>query len=90
MKDNNAPSVDGLAGSKIRVGIVNYLNTKPLIYGLEKEPVSEMIELIGAYPSKLAQMLNDDEIDIGLIPVAAILGITQLSYHWQLLYRNRR
>ena len=57
---------------KIRVGIVNYLNTKPLIYGLQKEPINEMIELIGAYPAKLAQMLADDKIDIGLIPVAVI------------------
>jgi len=79
MKDINAPSVDGLAGSKIRVGIVNYLNTKPLIYGLEKEPICEMIELIGAYPSRLAQMLKDDEIDIGLIPIAAISELP--SYH---------
>ena len=54
------------------MGIVNYLNTKPLIYGLEKGPVSEMIELTGAYPSKLAQMLIDGQIDVGLIPVAAI------------------
>lgn len=79
MKDNNAPPDGGLNGSKIRVGIVSYLNTKPLIYGLEKEPINEMIELIGAYPAKLAQMLADDEIDIGLIPVAAIPQLT--SYH---------
>ena len=79
MKDNNAPPVGGLNGAKIRVGIVNYLNTKPLIYGLEKEPINEMIELIGAYPAKLAQMLADDEIDIGLIPVAAIPQLA--SYH---------
>lgn len=57
---------------KIRVGIVNYLNTKPLIYGLERPPISEQIELIGAYPSKLADMLLHDEVDLGLIPVAAI------------------
>jgi chorismate dehydratase len=57
---------------KIRVGIVNYLNTKPLIYGLERPPMSEQIELIGAYPSKLADMLLNDEVDLGLIPVAAI------------------
>lgn len=57
---------------KIRVGIVNYLNTKPLIYGLQKEPVSGMIELIGAYPAMLAQMLANAEIDVGLIPVAVI------------------
>jgi len=79
MKDNNAPPFSGLNGSKIRVGIVNYLNTKPLIYGLEKEPISEMIELVGAYPAKLAQMLADDEIDIGLIPVAAIPQLA--TYH---------
>lgn len=57
---------------KIKVGIVNYLNTKPLIYGLERPPIKDQIELVGAYPSKLAQMLLDDEIDVGLIPVAAI------------------
>jgi chorismate dehydratase len=64
---------------RIRVGIVNYLNTKPLIYGLEREPVKDMIELVGAYPSRLAQMLMDNEIDVGLIPVAAIPDLP--SYH---------
>jgi chorismate dehydratase len=57
---------------KIRVGIVNYLNTKPLLYGLQLPPINRKIELIGAYPSLLATMLRNDEIDIGLIPVAAI------------------
>jgi chorismate dehydratase len=57
---------------KIRVGIVNYLNTKPLLYGLQLPPISRKIELIGAYPAKLAGMLKNDEIDVGLIPVAAI------------------
>src|SRR5688572_9465468 len=79
MKDNNAPPAGGSARSKFRVGIVNYLNTKPLIYGLERKTICEMIELIGAYPSRLAQMLKDDEIDIGLIPVAAIPELH--SYH---------
>jgi chorismate dehydratase len=57
---------------KIRVGIVNYLNTRPLIYGLQRPPVSEWIELSGDYPSKVAQQLKDGEIDLGLIPVAVI------------------
>ncbi|HEX6192207.1 MAG TPA: menaquinone biosynthesis protein [Chitinophagaceae bacterium] len=67
-------SVNAHAGNdrKIRVGIVNYLNTLPLIYGLERPPIKDMIELVGAYPAKLAQMLADGEIDLGLIPVAAI------------------
>jgi chorismate dehydratase len=65
--------------NKIRVGIVNYFNTKPLLYGLELPPISEQIELIGAYPARLAEMLQHDEIDIGLIPVAAIPQLP--SYH---------
>lgn len=63
----------------IRVGIVDYLNTKPLIYGLQRPPINETIELTGAYPARLAQMLLNDEIDVGLIPVAAIPQLE--SYH---------
>ena len=58
--------------SKIRVGIVNYLNTKPLLYGLEKPPVSELIEMVGDYPARLAQMLINGEIDVGLVPIAVL------------------
>ena len=65
--------------SKIRVGVVNYLNTKPLVYGLEKPPISDQIELVGDYPSRLAQMLIDQEIDLGLIPVAVLPQLSE--YH---------
>jgi chorismate dehydratase len=57
---------------KIRVGAVNYLNTKPLIYGFEQGMMEKEVELTVDYPAKLAQMLLDDTIDIGLIPVAII------------------
>jgi chorismate dehydratase len=63
--------------TKIRVGVVNYLNTKPLLYGLQKTPVSDLIELVENYPSRLAEMLMNDEIDLGLIPVAAIPQLKQ-------------
>lgn len=72
MEDKNSLRKGGAEDKKIRVGIVNYLNTKPLLYGLQLPPVNEKIELTGAYPALLAQMLANDEIDIGLIPVAAI------------------
>lgn len=62
---------------KIRVGIVNYLNTLPLIYGLQQPPVNEWIELTGDYPAKVAQQLKDGEIDLGLIPVAVIPELPQ-------------
>jgi chorismate dehydratase len=57
---------------KIKVAAVSYLNTKPLLYGIRHHRVMEQIELVEDYPSKIAQMLIDDEADIGLIPVAAI------------------
>ena len=57
---------------KIKVGIVNYLNTKPLIYGLHRTVIKEKIELIEEYPSLLGELLKRDEIDIGLIPVAVL------------------
>lgn len=57
---------------KIKIGSVNYLNTKPLEYGLRKPPVSNLIDLIEDYPAKLAERLINDEIDIGLIPVAIL------------------
>ncbi len=57
---------------KIKVGIVNYLNTLPLLRGIEASPVLAEIELSGAYPSKLAEALIRKEIDLGLVPVAVI------------------
>ena len=60
---------------KIRVGAVSYLNTKPFIHGLQQEPISRDIELILAYPARLVNMLKNDEIDIGLVPVGALPGL---------------
>ena len=58
---------------KIKVGAVSYLNTKPLLYGIKRNSgLLQQIELIEDYPSKIAQMLLDDEIDVGLVPVAII------------------
>lgn len=60
---------------KIKVGAVSYLNTKPLLYGIERNDVANDIELIVDYPSRLAQDLKTDKIDLALLPVAAIPGI---------------
>lgn len=58
--------------SKIKVGIVNYLNALPLLYGIQKEPFINNIELIIDYPAKIAGMLLEGSIDVGLVPVAII------------------
>jgi chorismate dehydratase len=56
----------------IRVGIVNYLNTRPLIFGLQQLHDDGKIELSQQYPSLVAQELIAGKIDIGLVPVAII------------------
>jgi len=61
---------------KIKVGIVSYLNTRPLIYGFTRTAIKDQVELVEEYPSKLAEMLKNDEIDIGLIPVAVLPEIS--------------
>jgi chorismate dehydratase len=57
---------------KIRVGAVSYLNTKPFLLGIKRSGLMDRIELIEDYPSKIAGMLLNDEIDVGLVPVAVI------------------
>jgi chorismate dehydratase len=50
-----------------------------LLYGLEKPPVSDQIELIADYPANLAQLLVEDKIDVGLVPVSILPGLPE--YH---------
>lgn len=58
--------------NKIKVGIVNYLNTKPLIFGIQHSPVAEQLLLIEDYPANVARMLMEGTIDVGLVPVAVV------------------
>src|SRR6516165_377092 len=51
----------------IRIGAVNYLNTKPLIYDLPS--LAPEAELILDVPSCLADRLADGSLDVALIPV---------------------
>lgn len=57
---------------KIRLGIINYLNVKPLLYGIQQSPVINDIEIVETFPARLAQMLVADEVDAGIVPVAII------------------
>ena len=66
---------------RIRVGAVSYLNTRPLIYGVKRSSLlMEQIHLSEEYPSRIASRLLNDEIDIGLIPVAVIPFFAGTSY----------
>jgi chorismate dehydratase len=57
---------------KIRIGAVSYLNTKPLLYGLENSSLNEQIELSLDYPAAIANGLLSGKLDIGLVPVAIL------------------
>lgn len=56
----------------IKVGAVSYLNTKPLMYAFKHGLKIEGMEIVEEYPAKIASMLLNDEIDVGLVPVAII------------------
>ena len=56
---------------RIRVGAVNYLNTKPLIEGLTD--FAPAVELSLALPSRLAAQLAAGQLDVGLIPAVEYL-----------------
>lgn len=51
---------------------MSYLNTKPLLYGIQRSSIMNDIQLKIDYPSRIASMLLNDEIDLGLVPVAII------------------
>lgn len=64
---------------RIRVGAVSYLNTKPLLYCIKRSGLMDRIDLIEEYPSRIAEMLVEDKIDVGLVPVAIIPKLKE--YH---------
>ncbi|MEO6850817.1 MAG: menaquinone biosynthesis protein [Mucilaginibacter sp.] len=62
---------------KIRISAVIYTNTKPFLYGIQNTPIADKIDLSLDIPSDCAQKLIDDQVDIGLIPVAAVLNLPE-------------
>src|SRR5258708_18505583 len=52
---------------RVRIGAVNYLNSKPLIENLAA--FAPNAELSLEVPSQLADQLRDGELDVALIPV---------------------
>lgn len=63
---------DSILEHKIKVAAVSYLNTKPLLYGIERSEVMQDIELVVDFPANLARRLQEGSIDLALLPVAAM------------------
>jgi len=56
----------------VRLGVVSYLNTKPLVNALERRTLDHDFELIYDVPSVCADKLHQRETDVALIPAAEI------------------
>ena len=50
----------------IRLGAVSYLNTRPLVYGLDAQ--SDRFRLRFDVPARCAELLHANDVDLGLIP----------------------
>ncbi len=62
--------------SKIRVATVEYLNSISFRYGVENSGIIDA-EMILATPAECALLLQNEEVDVALIPIAAIDAINQ-------------
>lgn len=58
--------------NKVKISAVSYTNSKPFIYGIEHSDVINKIDLSLDIPSDCAARLIAGQVDVGLIPVAAI------------------
>ena len=65
--------------NKIRISAVKYANTYPFIYGLKYSGFEKRIILETDHPADCADKLIGNRVDIGLIPVAALLKLKE--YH---------
>lgn len=64
--------------SKLRVGVVNYLNSKPLAWGLLKGHHREFFEVSFHPPARVADLLAEGELDVGLVPSIELARIPDL------------
>ena len=64
--------------TRLRVGAVNYLNSKPLVEGLVE--FAPEIDLSLDLPSRLADQMAAGELDVGLIPVVEYFRGDGYSY----------
>ena len=66
---------------KVKISAVSYTNTQPFIYGLRHTNIINKIDLSLDIPADCAQKLIDNTVDIGLIPVAAVINLP----YWEIV-----
>ena len=65
--------------AKTRIGAVSYLNTRPLVFGLEQGVGADRIELSYSVPARLADRMIAGELDIALMPVIELAKMPELE-----------
>ena len=54
--------------SKLRISIVEYLNTAPLVWGFTDGPLAGKYDLSFTVPSQCAEALRRGDVDVAIIP----------------------
>lgn len=63
---------------QIRAGAVSYLNTRPLVFGLEQGLGADRLRLTYGVPSVVAGRMAAGELDLALLPVVELARIPDL------------
>lgn len=65
---------------KIRISIIDYSNTIPFVYGLHaSQYIQKHSTFLYHYPSQGVELLQNNTVDISIIPVASIPQITHAN-----------
>jgi chorismate dehydratase len=65
--------------TKVKISAISYLNSVPFVYGIMHGGLMDSCELSLDIPSVCARKLKENEADLGLVPVAALLDMK--SWH---------
>lgn len=66
----------------VRIGAVEYLNARPLVYGLERRP---RFDVRFDLPARCAELLHAGETDLGLIPSIEFLREPHHAGHYRIV-----
>jgi len=64
--------------AKLRVSIVEYLNTAPLVWGFTEGPLADRYDLSFSLPSQCAEALQRGDVDVAIIPAIEYQRIENL------------
>jgi predicted solute-binding protein len=64
---------------RLRISVVEYLNTVPLVWGFTNGPLRGRYDLRFAVPSECAEQLRRGDVDLGIIPVIEYARMLQAT-----------